>query len=47
MPGQSTRVPPGSLAPDFRLATADGRAVQLSDYRGRASVVLVFLRNAR
>ena len=31
-------------APDFSLADTQGRAVRLSDYRGRRHVVLVFNR---
>jgi hypothetical protein len=31
-------------APDFTLTDIQGRAVRLSDYRGKASVVLVFNR---
>ncbi|MEO6245907.1 MAG: deiodinase-like protein [Opitutaceae bacterium] len=34
---------PGQTAPDFRLRTVDGAAeVQLSDYRGKQPVILVF-----
>jgi peroxiredoxin len=33
----------GQRAPDFRLLSAEGASVSLSDYRGRW-VVLVFLR---
>ena len=36
----------GDLAPDFTLLDTDGRAVRLSDYRGRP-VVLVFTRGFR
>ncbi len=32
----------GDLAPDFRLVAGDGRAVSLSDFRGRSEVVLFF-----
>ncbi len=32
----------GDLAPDFTLMAADGRAVSLADFRGRAEVVLFF-----
>ena len=31
-------------APDFELATFDGRRVRLSDFRDRKNVVLVFNR---
>ena len=37
------RVKVGTSAPDFRLHSADGQAVSLSDYRGK-TVVLVFYR---
>jgi hypothetical protein len=33
----------GELAPDFTLETIDDRSVQLSSYRGKKSVVLVFI----
>lgn len=32
----------GEFAPDFTLKSHDGRTVHLSDYRGKANVVLVF-----
>ncbi len=32
------------LAPDFELTDLQGRAVCLSDYRGRKKIVLAFLR---
>ncbi len=32
----------GELAPDFTLKSHDGREVRLSDYRGKANVVLAF-----
>jgi peroxiredoxin len=35
---------PGTAAPDFALADADGRVVRLDDLRGRAAL-LVFLRH--
>ncbi|MSQ14167.1 MAG: redoxin domain-containing protein [Dehalococcoidia bacterium] len=34
----------GSPAPEFSLAAASGATVSLADFRGRACVVLVFLR---
>ena len=37
-------VPVGVQAPDFTLPNAIGGDITLSDYRGRACVVLVFLR---
>lgn len=44
MPVEPKLIPPGSTAPDFTLPSAGGGEVTLSDYRGRACVVLVFLR---
>jgi cytochrome oxidase Cu insertion factor (SCO1/SenC/PrrC family) len=38
------RVKVGQPAPDFSLEDADGKAVTLSDFRGKKSVVLVFYR---
>ncbi len=35
-------LPVGSEAPDFQLADEQGRPVQLSEYRGKQPVVLVF-----
>jgi peroxiredoxin len=35
----------GALAPDFALPNAAGETVTLADYRGRAPVVLAFLRS--
>lgn len=32
----------GDVAPDFRLRTAEGREVQISDYRGEKNLVLFF-----
>jgi peroxiredoxin len=34
----------GSPAPEFALADTQGRAVRLSDFRGKKHVVLVFNR---
>lgn len=34
----------GSLAPDFGLESGDGTNVRLSEYRGRAHLVLYFMR---
>jgi AhpC/TSA family protein len=39
-----TQLVVGQPAPDFTLPDAAGRAVRLSDYRGRQPVVLVFYR---
>lgn len=36
-------ITPGEPAPDFELMDAEGRAVRLSDFRGKP-VVLAFLR---
>ena len=44
MPVNSTIVPVGAAAPEFRLPAAGGGEVALADYRGRRAVVLVFLR---
>lgn len=38
------RVKVGDTAPDFTLENMDGRAISLSDFRGRKNVVLVFYR---
>lgn len=35
---------PSDTVPDFTLHDTQGREVRLSDFRGRAPVVLVFLR---
>ena len=40
----ATEVNIGSLAPDFRLESNGGAIVRLSEYRGRAHVVLYFMR---
>jgi peroxiredoxin len=40
----ATEVNAGSLAPDFRLESNEGAIVRLSEYRGRANVVLYFMR---
>jgi len=38
------RVKVGQPAPDFTLEDVDGKAITLSDFRGKKSVVLVFYR---
>lgn len=38
------RVKVGQPAPDFTLEDTDGKAITLSDLRGKKSVVLVFYR---
>ena len=38
------RVKVGQPAPDFTLEDSDGKAITLSDFRGKKSVVLVFYR---
>lgn len=38
------KITAGMLAPDFSLADTNGKAVRLSEFRGRKNVVLVFLR---
>ena len=40
----ATIVNVGSLAPDFSLESNGGAIVRLSEYRGRAHVVLYFMR---
>ena len=32
------------MAPDFTAVDSDGKTVRLSDYRGKANVILVFNR---
>ena len=44
VPVTPTQLVVGQSAPDFTLPDAAGRAVRLSDYRGRQPVVLVFYR---
>ena len=43
-PADLNRVKLGQPPPDFTLQTADGRSVNLSDYRGRKRVALIFYR---
>ncbi len=38
---------PGELLPDVTLATATGRQVRISDYRGQRALVLLFLGESR
>ena len=38
------RIKAGQAAPDFALENVDGKAINLSDFRGTKSVVLVFYR---
>jgi cytochrome oxidase Cu insertion factor (SCO1/SenC/PrrC family) len=38
------RIKVGQPAPDFTLEDADGKAITLSDFRGKKSVVLAFYR---
>ena len=40
----ATEVNVGSLAPDFRLESNGGAIIRLYEYRGRAHVVLYFMR---
>ena len=44
MGDNATEVNVGSLAPDFRLESNEGTMIRLSEYRGRAHVVLYFMR---
>jgi cytochrome oxidase Cu insertion factor (SCO1/SenC/PrrC family) len=43
-PTDLNRVKTGQAAPDFTLQDADGKAITLSDFRGKKTVVLVFYR---
>ena len=43
-PADLNRVQVGQPAPDFALEALEGRAVTLSDFRGKKRVVLVFYR---
>ena len=38
------RIKAGQAAPDFTLEDVDGKAITLSDFRGKKAVVLVFYR---
>ena len=44
MPIVNKLIPLGTIAPDFTLPSAAGPEITLSYYRGKSSVVLVFLR---
>jgi cytochrome oxidase Cu insertion factor (SCO1/SenC/PrrC family) len=43
-PSDLNRVKVGTTAPDFTLENQDGKAVTLSEFRGKKTVVLVFYR---
>jgi cytochrome oxidase Cu insertion factor (SCO1/SenC/PrrC family) len=43
-PTDLQRVKVGDAAPDFSLENMDGKAVALSDFRGKKNVILVFYR---
>lgn len=43
-PTDLNRIKVGQAAPDFTLQDTDGKAITLSDFRGKKSVVLVFYR---
>ncbi len=43
-PTDLNRIKVGQPAPDFTLEAADGKPINLSDFRGKKSVVLVFYR---
>lgn len=43
-PTDLNRIKVGQSAPDFTLEAADGKAINLSDFRGKKTVVLVFYR---
>lgn len=34
----------GSLAPDFSLPATNGQKISLTDFRGRANVIVFFIR---
>lgn len=41
---RSNLITPGEPAPDFELTDVQGKYIRLSDYRGKQTVVLAFLR---
>jgi peroxiredoxin Q/BCP len=43
-PERTSSLNVGDLAPDFHLPSSAGREIALGDYRGRAHVVLFFVR---
>ena len=43
-PTDLNRIKAGQTAPDFTLVSSDGKAITLSDFRVKKSVVLVFYR---
>jgi cytochrome oxidase Cu insertion factor (SCO1/SenC/PrrC family) len=43
-PTDLNRIKVGQAAPDFALQDTDGKAITLSDFRDKKSVVLVFYR---
>jgi cytochrome oxidase Cu insertion factor (SCO1/SenC/PrrC family) len=43
-PTDLDRIKVGQAAPDFTLQDTDGKAINLSDFRGKKTVVLVFYR---
>lgn len=43
-PSDLNRIKVGQAAPDFTLQDTDGKAINLSDFRGKKTVVLVFYR---
>ncbi len=43
-PTDLKRVQAGQPAPDFSLESSEGKAITLSDFRGKKNVVLVFYR---
>lgn len=43
-PNQNRDPNVGDAAPDFHLSSGDGREITLAEYRGRAHVVLFFVR---
>lgn len=43
-PEHTSELAVGDPAPDFRLPSNSGREISLAEYRGRAHVVLFFVR---
>jgi cytochrome oxidase Cu insertion factor (SCO1/SenC/PrrC family) len=44
-PGQSPEV--GDIAPEFSLVDVSGRVVNLTDFKGKKNVVLIFYYNGK
>jgi peroxiredoxin len=41
---RTNKIKAGMLAPDFSLTDTNGNAVQLSEFRGKKNIILVFVR---